>query len=384
MNILVISPISILPNTRGSTNRIISLVKSLNNEGANVTVLHAGDCGILNECIDLYGYPSFEKLVGLNKIEGRFLDRNIMAFNLFLFKYLDSICQKIRPDIVQFEFPVIIGSPFILRPSMSNVIKILDEHNVESLTSKTSSSTSFLYPYKFIMEKRAVNKANLILSVSYEDKQKLSDLYGIENRKIMVVPNGVNIEEYSNYNKKEIRLNLGIKESDVIVFFHGSMSWKPNLEAVNMIKSSIMPKVCAKNPDVFFYIAGEGSEKFTDLKNIKFLGYIKNLTEYIKSADLCIAPMLRGGGTSLKIFEYMAAKKPIITTDKGIRGIPIIHGKHALISNDLNDDFPKSILELIKSTNGDELGSEAYKLALKYDWNSIGKRLYSRYLKFIN
>ena len=80
MKVLIVSPISIFPNTRGSTNRILELAKGLKKAGANVFILHAGYSGIIKDGISFSGYPSFSNLLGPKNIIGRFLDQNIGLF----------------------------------------------------------------------------------------------------------------------------------------------------------------------------------------------------------------------------------------------------------------------------------------------------------------
>ena len=43
---------------------------------------------------------------------------------------------------------------------------------------------------------------------------------------------------------------------------------------------------------------------------------------YIRMADVCVCPLFSGGGTRLKLLEYMAAGKAIVSTKKGAEGIP--------------------------------------------------------------
>lgn len=384
MKVLIVSPISIFPNTRGSTNRILELAKSLMKAGAKVSILHAGYSVTIKDGISFFGYPSFANLLGPKNIIGRFLDRNIGPFNIFSIRYLFNIIRKVQPDIVQFEFPMTLGFPFNLSSMIPNVIKILDEHNVESLTTKSSSSVPYIFPYKIAAEKRAVERADLVLSVSDADRNTLCHLYNIPESRVAVVPNGVSVKKFSRDKKYETRKKLGIKESVKIIFFHGSMSWRPNCEAVDMIVSLIAPKVRSKCSEAMFYVAGEDSEKLyghhTEINNgICILGFIDNLVDYIIASDVCILPLLRGGGTSLKLLEYMAAGKPIVTTEVGARGLPIVDGEHAVIRNELESDFPEAIINILESPERDRIGNQARDLALKYDWENIGQKLYTIY-----
>jgi glycosyltransferase involved in cell wall biosynthesis len=78
------------------------------------------------------------------------------------------------------------------------------------------------------------------------------------------------------------------------------------------------------DPDISFW-----QHRFSDVDNLKFLGHVapKVVPSYLRSFDVLIAPYQRkvavsggGGDTSrwmspLKIFEYMAAARPIVCSD---------------------------------------------------------------------
>ena len=42
---------------------------------------------------------------------------------------------------------------------------------------------------------------------------------------------------------------------------------------------------------------------------IIFTGAVNDLAAYIQMADVCVCPLFSGGGTRLKLLEYMAAGK---------------------------------------------------------------------------
>ena len=53
-------------------------------------------------------------------------------------------------------------------------------------------------------------------------------------------------------------------------------------------------------------------------------GYVESTIPYIMSADICVAPVKRGGGVKLKMLEYMMSGKPIIATKKRDRGYSVL------------------------------------------------------------
>ena len=78
----------------------------------------------------------------------------------------------------------------------------------------------------------------------------------------------------------------------------------------------------------------------------------QRLVNYTRTADLCIAPIESGSGTRLKIIEYLAAERPVVSTPKGAEGLGLESGTHALIAE--RDGFPAAVLQLL---NDRELGA---------------------------
>lgn len=114
--------------------------------------------------------------------------------------------------------------------------------------------------------------------------------------------------------------------------------------------------------------------------NVLSLGYVSDLFSTISLADIAIVPVLSGGGTKLKMFDYMNAGLPIITTRKGIEGINAKDKEQAIITESINE-MVDAIASLSKNRQERErLGLNARRLVEKeYDWDIIGDKLVDTY-----
>jgi len=118
---------------------------------------------------------------------------------------------------------------------------------------------------------------------------------------------------------------------------------------------------------------------------VKYLGFLKNIEGWIKSSKVCIAPILCGGGTKLKILEYAAAGRPIIATSKAIEGLGMVNGVQGLFHQHVNEDFVNSIRRVLHDERlAEELGRNEREFAKNYNWSLIGKKLYALYLDFVS
>ena len=52
-----------------------------------------------------------------------------------------------------------------------------------------------------------------------------------------------------------------------------------------------------------------------------YAGCVDDLVTHIAASDFCAVPLLDGGGTRLKILEYFAGSKPVVSTHKGAEGL---------------------------------------------------------------
>jgi glycosyltransferase involved in cell wall biosynthesis len=294
-------------------------------------------------------------------------------------------------DIVQIEGSYsFIPTTLIAKAVDRKTVVVLDEHNVDFLALKSkingvstgSMATLASIPYVFLMENIAVKNAQLILCVSKLDQDLLSRFYGIPRNKVIVIPNGV---DFSRFEDAPSVTNPSISYNKTI-FFHGTLSWYPNLEAANIIVNYLAPKI----PEVMFLIAGANLplsliRKIEKTRNVRYLGYLENLEGWIKASTVCIAPILRGGGTKLKILEYAAAGKPIVATFKAVEGLGMFNKVHGLFYKSVNEEFISGIRRLLKCDQlAQELGWNARQLARKYDWTLIGKKLYETYCRLID
>ena len=143
-----------------------------------------------------------------------------------------------------------------------------------------------------------------------------------------------------------------------------------------------LPKI----EDAVFIIIGKNPPEW--LKNIALgkanvmvLDYVSNIEDYIVSSDLCIVPICSGSGTRLKILEYMAAGKPIVSTVVGAEGIPLESGVNAILLDKVDSSFVDSVRYLLSNeVVAKELGSAAKRLSMRFSWKCIGKSLYDFYI----
>jgi glycosyltransferase involved in cell wall biosynthesis len=114
---------------------------------------------------------------------------------------------------------------------------------------------------------------------------------------------------------------------------------------------------------------------------VRSFGFVEDLHQAVSVADIALVPLRSGSGTKLKLFDYMNAGLPIITTRKGIEGIRANDKEHAIIVDSTDEEMIDSIKCLVENRQERErLGLNARRLAEdEYSWDIIGDKLDNTY-----
>lgn len=391
MNILAIpTTCGVSKPISGEQNRFFNLISELKIRGNKIIVLESKSLMDHNDerLAKIYFYKDYRLL---NRTLTIFRDININ----FIRKILE-ILKNNRIDLIHISYPCGIFVAKLITKLMRKKIPIVyDAHNVESNfvmetfanNPKYSRLERLIIPAytKFIEEIVCKYIADHITSVSEKERGIFIKRYKLKKEKITVVPSGCPIPKLPDKNcKSNIKEEIGINSDKSIIFFHGLFLQPPNKDAFETIETYIAPKFEEINERVLFVVGGTGVPKF-ERANIKSIGFIENLYRVISIADIAIVPLTSGAGTKLKVLDYLSVALPIVTTKKGIEGINAKNGEHAIIADDVNEEFINAIKYLIDNEEERErIGANARRLAEEeYDWDKIGEKLDKLYREIL-
>jgi len=236
--------------------------------------------------------------------------------------YFISKIIKSELDVIISEtaWPII---PSLFASKISHKKCILHLHSIES---KQDVGLRFLGKTIITFYEKLSNLCDKIL-VPSKIEQEI-----IKSNKVYILPNIIDIEAFNVYKPVELKRPA--------VVFVGGMGYPPNREAAELIVK-ISKRLEEMGKNVNFYLVGPSPPKVNP--PIYTTGYVESTIPYILSADICIAPLKRGGGVKLKILEYMAAGKPIIATKKAIEGIEGIR----YINAETEEEFANKIIDIL-------------------------------------
>jgi glycosyltransferase involved in cell wall biosynthesis len=300
----------------------------------------------------------------------------------YLLVKLLFICKKEKIDLVQCEFPFPTFSSLVLKKVTGTPV-IYDAHNIES--ERIGSMPNVNKLHVGLMKKLEIMScciSDWVFAVSETDKERLVS-WGIPKKKITVIPNSVETGCSPLKDGRTIRKKYGLENAFVLIF-HGYLSYNPNRQAVQILLD-ILPTILKKHDSVHLLLVGKDPPKISQ-PNVIVTGFVESISEYIAAADLAVVPLLSGGGTKLKMLEYMACGKAIVSTIKAAEGLNLKNGRDILMTKYPDSQFVDLILKLIEDDDiRKKIGTNAReKIKLFYDWEKNAEKAVSIYDNLIH
>ncbi len=324
------------------------------------------------------GNPKLAKFIGngINLITMRNNSDNIFikVINLILqFPIIVVKIIRLRPDILIMEgaawslYYLILT--FILKYSKLKARLIYHAHCVEYLLRKQKNNLLIVKITRWA-EGLLIRNVDAVFAVSQSDAQNLKDLYGIKTK---ILPNGVDLEVFNNINDEQIyALRKKYNLNGRTILFMGMPVFKPNKEAIDFLIEQILPVLVKDCPDIKLVIIG-GKISYNkpwllNPGNIPF----KEVPVFIKTCDICVAPIFTGSGTRLKILEYLAAAKPVVSSLKAAEGISVKDKKNVIIAEEAGQ-FIEAIFYLLENPEvASKIGQEGKRVVEEnYSWQKI-------------
>lgn len=204
---------------------------------------------------------------------------------------------------------------------------------------------------------------------------------GLDAKKVLVIPNASDLKTFlPHQSKAECRSQLAIDPTEKVVLYSGHLY---DYKGIPMLL-----EVARMMPDFRFIFVGgwaEDVEKVRaecqrlELENVVLVGHVPQakLATYLYAADVLILPTslkienLANISCPLKLFDYMAVKKPIVASKLPTIQTILKHKQNALLAEPDNPfDFKDCIFNLFNYPSlAESIANQAYQDVQNYTWD---------------
>jgi len=200
---------------------------------------------------------------------------------------------------------------------------------------------------------------------------------GMSPDKLLVAPDGVDLEEFNiQENKESYRRKLNLPTDKKIVLYTGHFyDWKG---------VATLLKAARCLPDILFLFVGGTKEGIADFRkesagcaNVVVAGHRPHLEIpfWLKAADVLVLPnsskeeISQYWTSPMKMFEYMASKRPIVASDlSSIREI-LNEANAVLVEPDNTEALASGIKDVLQNTElSDRISTRAFEDVKNYTW----------------
>src|SRR5271167_4044555 len=233
------------------------------------------------------------------------------------------------------------------------------------------------------VERWMAHRADAVIVCSYYMRGHAADIFDIDERRIAVIPNGVDPNELRPVGDLQaLRLQYA-KPHEKLVLLVGRLVYEKGFQ----LALDALPDVIEQVGNVRFVVAGSGpheealkaqAQRLGLSPHGKFLGWIGDdkLHSLYRIADLCVVPSIYEP-FGLVALEAMASGCPCIVADTGgLREVVPLGERVGLRFNGGDAEHLGVMIErlLVDTELRDRLVTEASEHVLSFDWEDIAQR----------
>jgi len=295
-------------------------------------------------------------------------------------------CARIRYE--DFDVIHLFGFPSHLLVDLVAILarsrpKLLTIHAFPKYAEREGKASVFLKVlYRVYLQtigRHVVNSAKVVTAVSRFTMEECIK-NGIPKDKIVVIENGIDLNDYKPVQYSDLEAKFGINGGDILILSISRITWHKGYEYALKSVSAMVKKVdkpvkymiVGPVEDPNYYLSLEKElERLGLRETVIFAGLVShNLKlQALSRADIFLAPSVHEG-FGLTILEAMAMGKPIVASDcEGFRTV-VDHMKDGILVQPGNpEEMTDAILVLLTDPDTrDMLSKSALSKVREYAW----------------
>jgi len=286
---------------------------------------------------------------------------------------------------------------------------VITTHSLEPLRPWKREQLGRGYDASSWVEKTAIEMADAVIAVSKETKEDVLKHFNVDEEKIKVIYNGINLQEYVVTNETSTLDEFGIDKNKPYVLFVGRITRQKGIihlvNAIKYIDANTQIVLCAGAPDTP-EIAKEMEDSVAEVKktrnNVIWIDKMLDKKEVIQlysHAEVFCCPSIYEPFGIINI-EAMACETAVVASAVGGIKEVVVHGETGLLvpvsqqneapfepidPEQFSKDLASGINELV---NNKELRNKMAKNGRKrvestFDWTAIAKQVEELYKSLI-
>jgi glycosyltransferase involved in cell wall biosynthesis len=375
MKITYIS-VSVIPSYRANSLQVMKTCEAMKRNGADIELLipvRFGGVRLKDDPFDFYRVKNRFKITKIFSLDLMPLEKIIGRFGYliqnFTFSFFVAVYLLFRRSEVYFSRDDLCA--FVLSFFKKNIF-----YEVHRLPKSLPNRLIFL---------RLLKKAKGFIVIAEELKQAMLEKFKIDPKRILVAHDGVDLSQFDiPLSREEAKKKLNWPLDKKIVFYVGTLQYVKGVDilirAVESLPENYHCYIVGARSGNIGGFKDEDSIYMNASKRIVFLGQQPNnlVPTFLKASDVVVIPHrdLPFSFSPMKLFEYMASKRPIISSR--IKTLSNILGEDgAAYFNPENDkELAEKIRAILSDDNlSQELTDKAFSLVQEYSWVNRGKSI---------
>jgi glycosyltransferase involved in cell wall biosynthesis len=276
----------------------------------------------------------------------------------------------------------ILHMPWFYAPAIVSSRLVLTVHDLTDVLAPPVGATPLVQAGRLFFARRALKRADRIMSVSHSSKRELSRVFGVPGEKIEVVYNALDerfLRESMPTDGDRILERHAV--TDPFVLYAGNI--KPQKNLPRLIEAFAVAKAELRDHPEYsglkLLLIGDSAEEHSDLRRavlrsrlqgeVRFLGFVPHavLRVFYARARAFLFPSLYEG-FGLPPLEAMAHGTPVLTSS--VSSLPEVFGQAALMVNPENVfEIARGIRQILtEDDTRDALVRRGYALVQRYSW----------------
>jgi len=204
--------------------------------------------------------------------------------------------------------------------------------------------------------------ADLVLAVSEGERQQLEQM-SAGRVPVAVAPNAVDTDH--------VRALPPATARNLILC--GAMNYEPNTEGAQWFIRNVLPQIHQSAPDAKLLVVGRSPPPWLRSlagPSIEVAADVPDVRPYYARSAVAVVPLLRGGGTRLKILEALALGRPVVSTSIGADGLA---PTSAIDIVDSPLQFADAVIRILRSSASatEHIGEGMRYVEQRYSWHAL-------------